>query len=81
MGDRAGAPRRRRDSPLGLVRKPGADWIASWRLTRRQLETVARGALPRKFVTWAKRDLQAIADPAAWYIQRTSTKRQLREKR
>jgi hypothetical protein len=57
------------------------EWIASWRLTRKQLETVARGELPRKFVSWAKRDLQALEDPAAWYIQRTSTRRHLREKR
>jgi len=61
--------------------KAADDWIASWRLTRKQLETVARGELPKQFVRWAKHDLAALHDPASWYIARTSTRQHLREKR
>jgi len=62
------------------VTKHGADWIASWRLTRRQLETVARGELPAIWRTWARRDLAAIVDPTSWYVSRTSSKHVIREK-
>ena len=58
----------------------GSDWIASWRLTRRQLETVARGELPAIWRTWAKRDLAAIHDPTCWYVARTASRREIREK-
>ena len=58
----------------------GNAWIASWRLTRRQLEIVARGELPREWVIWARRDLAANTDPASWYIARTSRRRERRAK-
>jgi len=61
--------------------KPGNDWIASWRLTRRQLEQVARGELPRTWITWARRDLAAITDPAMWFINRLGPVRERRPKR
>ena len=61
--------------------KPGGEWIASWRLTRRQLEAVARGELPAIWRTWARRDLATIADPNARYVQRTATRRTMKDKR
>lgn len=60
--------------------KAGGDWIASWRLTRRQLEAVARGELPAIWRTWAKRDLRALTDPAAWFVARTSSRTKVRAK-
>jgi hypothetical protein len=62
------------------VRKAGADWIASWRLTRRQLEAVARGELPKVWIAWARRDLATITDPNAWYIARTASRTKVRDK-
>lgn len=58
------------------------EWVASWRLTRRQLETVARGELPAIWRTWALRDLRLFddVDPAS-HIVRTSRRRDIREKR
>jgi hypothetical protein len=61
-------------------RKPGGDWVASWRLTRRQLETVARGELPAIWRTWAIRDLKVLGDPTASYVARTSSRTKVREK-
>jgi hypothetical protein len=61
-------------------RHAGADWIASWRLTRRQLETVARGELPAVWITWARRDLARLVDPSASFIARTSSRTKVREK-
>ena len=62
-----------------MAKQPG-EWIASWRLTRRQLELVARGVLPRVWVRWARQDL-AFFRPASTFVVRTSRTRTLREKR
>jgi hypothetical protein len=56
------------------------DWIASWRLTRRQLEMVARGQLPEIWRRWARADLAAIVDPTCWYVSRTSRNQTIKEK-
>jgi hypothetical protein len=62
----------------------GGDWIASWRLTRRQLEAVARGELPAIWRTWARRDLRVFegyASPATFFVSRTSSRRTVKAKR
>jgi hypothetical protein len=62
-----------------MTAKPG-EWIASWRLTRRQLEAVARGELPAIWRTWAIRDLKVLGDPATCYVSRVGSVRATRKK-
>jgi hypothetical protein len=62
-------------------RARGGDWIASWRLTRRQLEQVARGELPTAWIAWARRDLATLVDPARWFVSRTSRRHTVKGKR
>ncbi len=61
-----------------MAKRPG-DWVASWRLTRRQLQLVARGILPRVWVEWARQDLATPFDPAS-FVRRQAHHRERRGK-
>ena len=54
------------------------DWVASWRLTRRQLQLVARGILPRVWVEWARKDL-ALFTPGTFTKRRAHHHQQQRK--
>ena len=66
-------------SPTAARTKRPGEWVASWRLTRRQLELVARGVLPRAWVLWARRDLRALV-PSDQFISRTARSRVWKDK-
>lgn len=64
---------------MSRASRTGADWVASWRLTRSHLRMVARGVLPRAWVAWARRDLATTVPPGS-FIVTPHRERALREK-